>query len=284
MYKFSRNLFYKLNPRLRFLLFYLRHPFRLFYLLKAKLFLATSNRKIIYIVSFPKSGSTLLENLIEFSNKFIIPPFVGDFNFNLKHELSENSYDYLFHDINLLIKNHINPSIGNVKILRKYGIKRIVVMVRDPRSMVVSNIKYVLKKSLWNRGYELYDGFEKKTPSEQLSFTELHFHSKFTDWHDGWRNLNNEFKLLFISYEQLLSNPAKLLKKIYSFYDLNIDDIEIENAIANVLFCESNKSKRLSRSTYLPDDLDHEILSYRNREKTVFSNYIKKYKDEYVWE
>lgn len=215
---------------------------------------------ISWIASYPKSGNTFIRSFLAsylFSD-------TGKFDFDLlynilqfpslkfsktdlfsKKDAAQNwiyNQNFFFNNKDTFLKTH-NTLIEfeGYKFTSPKQTKGAIYIVRDPRNVVLSMSHH------YSLTYE--ESFEKMINNEAslLEKTFNNDHSNFTflgSWsnhYKSWRD-NNEFKVLFLKYEDFEENAEKEFKKILSFiYELKnekfiINDKKFSNALKSTNF------------------------------------------------
>lgn len=215
---------------------------------------------IVWIASYPKSGNTFIRSFLAsylFSD-------TGKFDFDLlynilqfpslkfsktdlfsKKDAAQNwiyNQNFFFNNKDTFLKTH-NTLIEfeGYKFTSPKQTKGAIYIVRDPRNVVLSMSHH------YSLTYE--ESFEKMINNEAslLEKTFNNDHSNFTflgSWsnhYKSWRD-NNEFKVLFLKYEDFEENAEKEFKKILSFiYELKnekfiINDKKFLNALKSTNF------------------------------------------------
>jgi len=215
---------------------------------------------ISWIASYPKSGNTFIRSFLAsylFSD-------TGKFDFDLlynilqfpslkfsktdlfsKKDAAQNwiyNQNFFFNNKDKFLKTH-NTLIEfeGYKFTSPKQTKGAIYIVRDPRNVVLSMSHH------YSLTYE--ESFEKMINNEAslLEKTFNNDHSNFTflgSWsnhYKSWRD-NNEFKVLFLKYEDFEENAEKEFKKILSFiYELKnekfiINDKKFSNALKSTNF------------------------------------------------
>jgi len=215
---------------------------------------------ISWIASYPKSGNTFIRSFLAsylFSD-------TGKFDFDLlynilqfpslkfsktdlfsKKDAAQNwiyNQNFFFNNKDTFLKTH-NTLIEfeGYKFTSPKQTKGAIYIVRDPRNVVLSMSHH------YSLTYE--ESFEKMINNEAslLEKTFNNDHSNFTflgSWsnhYKSWRD-NNEFKVLFLKYEDFEENAEKEFKKILSFiYELKnekfiINDKKFLNALKSTNF------------------------------------------------
>ena len=223
--------------------------------------IARSKIMIIWIASYPKSGNTYLRSFISsyyFSKK-------GKFDFDLlfnilqfpsikftkkkinsENEASQNwiynQQQFFSGDKIHFIKTHssLNKYNGNSFTNKNLSLGGIYI-VRDPRNLITSmthhySLNYEQAFSKLNN--EKQTLLEKSIDGDYSNFTYL---GSWSDHYKSWRN-TNEFKILFIKYEDLENNKWDTFKSIVSFINSLkkdkslVDEKKLTNSINSTNF------------------------------------------------
>jgi len=171
----------------------------------------------IMLVSYPKSGNTwtrfLIGNLIskEPVNFINIENIVPDIYKNRDFELLKLPSPRI-------MKSHeyFNPQY-----------KKIIYIVRDPRSVAVSYFHHLKKFNEFSSNYEFIN-FVKRFINGEID--------QYASWNDNvtsWINTigQNRDNFLLLRYEDLKEDTFLELKKVVDFLNLNCDEDKIKEAI-----------------------------------------------------
>jgi hypothetical protein len=262
---------------------------------------------IIWIASYPKSGNTFLRTFLasyyyskkgkfdfdlllkihQFPNmKFSKTKSLCEEDASSKWILNQNEF---FDKENLnFVKTHncLLPYKGNKFTTKDQTIGAIYV-VRDPRNVITSmthhySITYeiALKKMLDDNATLL----QKSYDGDFSNFTYL---SSWSKNYRSWKN-SNEFKILFIKYEELELNKEDTFAKVLSFinalsnYEKDIDEKKFYNSLNSTSFSNlQNKEKNegfeesvISRET--GKKIPFFNLGFKNRWQKILPEDIKK--------
>ena len=203
---------------------------------------------IIWIASYPKSGNTYLRSFISsyyFSKK-------GKFSFDLllnilqfpsikftKKKINseeEASKNWIYNQQQFFsgekihfIKTHsnLNQHKGNSFTNKNLSLGAIYI-VRDPRNLITSMTHHYSLN--YDQAYaklinEKQTLLEKSSDGDYSNFT---FLGSWATHYKSWKN-TNEFKILFIKYEDLEDKKSDTFKKIVNF----IDRLKNDNSVVN---------------------------------------------------
>ncbi len=216
---------------------------------------------IIWIASYPKSGNTYLRSFISsyyFSKK-------GKFDFDLllnilqfpsikfaKKKINselEASQNWVYNQQQFFsgekihfIKTHnsLNQHKGNNFTTKNLTLGAIYI-VRDPRNLITSMTHHYslnYEEAYLKLVNEKQTLLEKSRDNDYSNFT---FVGSWSDHYKSWRN-SNDFKVLFIKYEDLENNKLYTFKNVINFInDLQrdetiIDEKKLRNSINSTNF------------------------------------------------
>lgn len=242
--------------------------------------------KVIWLVSYPKSGNTwmrfLLANLI----------------YGIQEDISE--LEYLIPDIHnglddyyfflrdtLIIKTHLkcdkNFEIFNDLLTSTVGF---IYLVRNPIDIMLSNWNYLLLTS--NLLKKLVDDGEL----DKIDYIFAEYVDKFIDYKGylGWidvgignleENFNSwldcnlyQFPNIIMSYENLISNTYLETTKICNFLDLQVNEKQVKQSIENSSYLkmklmEEKAIQRQNKNTFYNHEYEYSYsLGIRFMNKT----------------
>ena len=235
----------------------------------------------IFIISLPRSGSTLLEKLIVFNQKNLRPgeetdahAFIGDTiiqdpskleNFDLIVEQIISVYKHK----NLISDNNdINFTDKSVSSHYYLGwIKKIfpraifINCARDPKAIITSILRNPLSEASW--AHKLDD---------ILRFIDTHY--KLLNF---WK-LNYQIEIYDLNYENLIENFEEESKKLLDYCELAYsNDIDQFNTSSDYV-SKTASSIQVRRPVYKKVDTSYNLLA------SQFKNVLKKYNwSQYHW-
>lgn len=224
----------------------------------------------VVIVSFPKSGRTWLKYMIgrALQFEFGVP---DERILSLRHwGLYNEQIPTIYSTHDDFPHNKFPNKISSNK--KKYTSKKVVLLVRDPRDVMVSMF---FQKSLRRQGRRMFKGnikdfiYEKKGGIEsQINFLNV--------WAD-MQNIPEGFHLL--TYEGLKANPNGELTRLLKFIGLSsISKEAIENAVAFGAFDKMKiveKTKAISHHSLGNNRTNSEEgLKVRKGEVGGYKNYL----------
>ena len=236
----------------------------------------------IFIMGPPRSGTTLVENIIvsgkkklnsggeveSFGKTFFSENIIPDYNSkkliaNLDKEEMDRIYDgviYQYEQLGLIDKQKNNlftdKSLENflyIDLIKKiFPNAKFVFCYRNPVANVMSIIKNFLPNIFWAHSLD-----------KILKYLDIYY--QFLQKN----NLNKDYYI--IKLEELTENPIDESKKLFNFLDLDwsIECINLRNKKGNIIKTMSNIQLR--------DDLKKHDLSYLKNYINIFNDVTKKY-------
>ena len=111
---------------------------------------------IIFVAGYPKSGATWIENFISNIPGYSPRNLSGSKEIIRFHNLPKEAFNdfpkYSFSSV----KTHVSPDSKNIEILLNKGIKKILIVYRDPRDIAISQYHHIYKNNPWRRTDPFY--------------------------------------------------------------------------------------------------------------------------------
>jgi hypothetical protein len=194
---------------------YARYAYKVYKCRKAfKEYAHQYNQKALFVAGLPKSGTTWLENILcsypGFSN-ILIPESTnfelatgGSHNFELPNNVFSRFNNMLF-----VTKMHIQGSEHNVDVLRKAGVKYVIVY-RDLRDVAISYYYYV-RQTPWHPEFPVYS---RLTLSEGLMEFGRQTLEDYAEWVRSWHLRRDQGMSMVIRYEDMLVDTIGVVTKV----------------------------------------------------------------------
>lgn len=188
-------------------------------------------QKLLFVAGLPKSGTTWLERMLSSYPGFhdvLIPNATS-------HELATGgSHDYelpsetlsRFENMLVVAKMHIHGSPHNVQVLRRAGVKY-VVLYRDLRDVAVSHVFYV-RQTPWHPEHPLYS---KLSVEAGLGLFARRTLAPFADWVRSWHENADSDRSLFIRYEDMLADTRAVMTQVAEHFQLDSSDETIASIV-----------------------------------------------------
>jgi hypothetical protein len=123
---------------------------------------------------------------------------------------------------------HLNPSIEKVTKLKKAGIDRIIVHVRDPRQALISLIHHF--DAYPDQMRELRTRAAGCTISDRAKNV-LHAYRGSIQWISGWVDAAEHIDIMFSTYEQFVRDKDMLVEQYLEFYGGDRRQFSYERAL-----------------------------------------------------
>ena len=181
----------------------------------------------VFLVSYPKSGNTWV--------RFIIGNLLyKDFNFANMESLIPDIY---------VVSNQELKKVHRPRILKSHEYfdpryKKIILIVRDPRSVAVSYYYHLMKKKKITNETKFSDFLQDFVKGNLDSF------GNWKQNVESWYCTLNDSNMLLVKYEDLKKDVRHELKRIISFLNLKVREEDISRAIKKSTF-ESMRSDEI---------------------------------------
>ncbi|MCX7769947.1 MAG: sulfotransferase domain-containing protein [Proteobacteria bacterium] len=226
----------------------------------------------IFIVSYPKSGNTWM--------RFIIGNLIyDDFNFKNMEELIPDIY---------VVPNEILKKYPRPRILKSHEYyhpkyKKVIYIVRDPRSVAVSYYFHLKKFNVLDEKISFQDFLERFLDGTL---------DNYGTWEENvksWVFMKNQDleNFLLIKYEDLSNNIEEEVRKVIRFLRLSVSNDKFLKAIEKSKFENMKENeKRLSDETKVLKNTKKDIPFIRSGRIDEWLNYftendIRKLKDRF---
>lgn len=203
---------------------------------------------LLFVAGYAKSGSTWFAKMLSDIDGFEdLTPLKWDTERQTRIFANDvmGVYPGLINEFNhklVVVKGHTWGFNENVESLIAQGIDRVVVTVRDPRDALISEYWYV-KKNAWH--FE-HDRANAMSLNEYIDYhmNNGSFRKSRLAWLSSWLEVENNIKILFIRYEDLLNQPLVEMRKVFDFYQIDMLDDELRLIVEKYSF--NNRSGRSS--------------------------------------
>ena len=228
---------------------FLRNPAQLFKEIKTDLKKDLNYRKFnskhkkVLIFGLPKSGTTLVEEILEqlpyvrlnrTPVRFYIHPNLKD-----SHAINDESFKFFSEKKYSFLKTHSYFDNKHIDLVKKYNAK-ILICFRDIRDVMISRYNHVLAdKNHWQHeeiiDLPTHEGFLKSLTSLNNSPSENKIApiEEYYNWVYNWLSFKgiNNYNILW--YEEYIKDPISYINKILSDLDFKEFDAKIiENTLA----------------------------------------------------
>lgn len=234
---FKRLLKLILNPRLAwvFLSYQVRKIFNDIF----HLFVNKYKYKKIFIAGMPMSATTKVKNMCGMIPGYFTRYSPMPYKIAVNQDISNSAFRYTPRWSYTLFKTHLNPNDENLKIIKRNGVKKVVVTYRDLRDVALSRYHRLIKFPK-KKGDPYFCEYHLMEKSDALNHSIKVVSEDFIEWINGWKKKANEEKdfVLFIKFENLVKDPKVEFSKILDFYEIKIN----EKLISHI--CKDTEGKK----------------------------------------
>ncbi|OUR60336.1 hypothetical protein A9Q74_14070 [Colwellia sp. 39_35_sub15_T18] len=259
------------------------------------------------LVTLPKSGTMFTwQNLVNISNKGF-PRWLyeeekvkeyqkgidnlikgnvttGDFSsqkivdiIQLKNDLEKGA----------IVGFHMPANFHNIKKLEQAGVKKLTVLLRDPKDALVSwthhlNNELAARMIEVQKFYFLPDYYTKLSINEQLNFQVKSYYALCVNWIESWlfyaADQNHELDIQIVYFDEMKNNPLSYFERICKFHDNVTFDLSLLN-VASQGSLHYRRGKNGSWKDEIPQE-SHDLLDAINSERmeTAYQNLVEKNK------
>lgn len=178
-------------------------------------------QRILFVAGLPKSGTTWIEKMLSSWPGFgeILIPEVAAHEIRQggsdRYDLPPDMFDR-FRNMLVLTKMHVHGSEHNAEVLRRAGV-RYIVLFRDLRDVAVSKSFYV-RNTPWHPEHPHYVG---KSIQDCLAVFAERTLEDYVNWIRSWdRNADPE-RSVILRYEQMLDDVEGCLGRIAGLFELD---------------------------------------------------------------
>lgn len=124
---------------------------------------------------------------------------------------------------------HLRPSAEKVTQLRRAGIDRLIVHVRDPRQALISLVYHA---SLYPEQLPEFTRRMGREPTiTERARAALPEYYNAIEWISGWLDLAGDIEILFSTHEQFVADRAAFVERYLAFYGGDRAYFSLENAL-----------------------------------------------------
>jgi hypothetical protein len=163
----------------------------------------------IAIVAQSKSASVTIDNI--FSSGFGLPTVV----YSIATAEVVESWARDFARGGACYTTHLYPRERNILRLKRAGLQKIIVHVRDPRQGILSLIHHIMQRDTYLHLRQ--NGFAERTIDEQLEDL-LQVYFRRIAWLQGWVKAENELDILFSTFEEFVQSRDDFVARYLDYY------------------------------------------------------------------
>ncbi len=209
------------------------------------------NTPSIFFVSLPKSGTVYTWYSLQEATGLKIPDFpslegwpdytagrdfscpdiyaCGDYNTQLL--LPDGMKRYLK---GFIFGAHMQASYHNTRILEESDIRKVTVLLRDPRDAFVSWVHHLRKlgpsaRDYHSKIYHIPRAYYNWSLEEQFAYQIRSFLPITVNWVEGWLDYyaleNRQIEVLFVYFDELKREPTRYIHRIAEFNEIKSVDL-----------------------------------------------------------
>lgn len=217
----------------------------------------------IVLVTLPKSASVSVARI--FNSGFNLPSF----SYSLITLEVINSWARDYARGGACYTTHLEPYPHNVARLKRAGIGKIIVHVRDPRQHLLSLMHHMVRYPDDLPAFARHD-LDREPMARQINRV-LPFYVDAIRWIQGWIDAEAEIEMMFSTFESFVVEREAFIERYIEFYGGPRDCFSYENAVAEHVGTDyhfrsgqidewqtvfpAEQAKRLSN--WLPAELKH---------------------------
>lgn len=265
----------------RWILKFIKFPIQFIKLLVQDLKIDYINKKefkhnFIFVVGLPKSGSTLIENILKTVGYVDMTSSPLRYFFIDKsknpHDISDKLFKLIPKNKPTFLKLHTHYNEKNMQILKKYNPK-IIFSFRNLQDVLISRYNHILsdKKHRHHNlvnGVDLVEGFKKSLVVKNSYDTPDRPVDYFNDWIVNWKKeiSSKNLNVLVLNYEDYKNDKIKYISKI-------LDYLEIKTLKAHEIL----KDLEMNFDVFKKNDLEKNLTAFiKPQTVNIKSKEIKK--------
>ncbi len=179
----------------------------------------------LLVLPLPNTDGTMLHTAL--AAGLGIPPV----RISLQHHLFDVAIPNWIADVvrkPALVGPHLPSSAENLEALSRGGVKKITVLVRDPRQAILSRAHHIAKHDANPDDTEWYSWFGEIPESyadwsleRQVDFCLRTEYQAFVDWITGWLQASRDFDIQFLTYERISDSLIDAGQSIVAFHGID---------------------------------------------------------------
>lgn len=202
---------------------------------------AAQNKPGIFVVTLPKSGTVHIGHTIrqslgyDFTNTLVTPTFPKNIIWpTMAADFQRGA---------MVSVSHMQADDENLTILKRVGLRKIVVHVRDPRAALLSWAHF--RSTLQDSTAALPDpAVEMNLPFEaQIDAHIDGFYADAIDWLSGWLAVSpSDFDILWLTHETMSADEGAYFDALFNFHGLSGTKLKPLAKDANIHFRTGNNA------------------------------------------
>jgi hypothetical protein len=220
---FKKSVKLILNPRLAWV--FVSYQIRKIFYDMFHLFIKKYKYKIIFIAGMPMSATTKVKNMCGMIPGYFTRYSPMPYKIAVNQDISNSAFRYTPKWSYTLFKTHLNPSDENLEIIKRNGVKKVVVTYRDLRDVALSRYHRLIKFPK-KKGDPYFSEYHLMKKSDAINDSINAVSERMVGWINGWKKKANKDKnfVLFIKFEDLIKNPKDEFIKILDFYEIKLNE------------------------------------------------------------
>jgi len=220
---FKKSVKLILNPRLAWV--FVSYQIRKIFYDMFHLFIKKYKYKIIFIAGMPMSATTKVKNMCGMIPGYFTRYSPMPYKIAVNQDISNSAFRYTPKWSYTLFKTHLNPSDENLEIIKRNGVKKVVVTYRDLRDVALSRYHRLIKFPK-KKGDPYFSEYHLMKKSDAINDSLNAVSEHMVGWINGWKKKANKDKdfVLFIKFEDLIKNPKDEFIKILDFYEIKLNE------------------------------------------------------------
>ena len=167
---------------------------------------------------------------------------------------------------------HLLPTRRNIACLKRSGIDKVIVHVRDPRQSLLSMIHHVSRYP--DQLVRLAREFGEKSIAQQIDDLLAVYVSR-VHWILGWIEAESEMNIMFSTFEEFVQDEERFIRRYLDFYGAPIEHFSYQNAVTR-----HEGTDYHFRSGEIAEWRDH----FPSKQASYLSNWIpRELKERFGW-
>lgn len=212
-----------------------------------------NRRHKILVACMPKSGSTYITTVLSNLPEFRVTSWVPGYG-RREQELCFNRLqtdDALLMDCNLVAQHHVRYSEVTEKYMKEFNLKP-VVLVRNMYDVVASLIDHHKSESIVYPMAFVPQDIVKWDENRAAKFVTYMVMPWYFNFFVSWHNCSDKVQ---VSYEDVITNPVKVLQIICKELSINVSEIDVTDAVERTSTMHTRKNVGIAgRGNKLPED------------------------------
>jgi hypothetical protein len=212
------------------------------------------------LACMPKSGSTWLATLISQTLHIpmgvLVPGYEGR-----EQELDVNSL-LMHHQFSYVAQNHLRYSQPTHQLIQRFQLKPIV-LFRNLFDTIVSIADFLPTQGAHANTYLAFirEPQLALTRQELIDLIVEYFVPWYIHFYLSWQHAGVRHITLF--YRDILADPAKVMRRIMAFYDVEVSDDQIQQGMIKAATIDTRKNKAvIGRGAQLSEEVKDRIRRY----------------------